>query len=135
LKGLALEIIFKWSLLIVVAMIAIGLIFFFRDNIRKFFENFFNTDQTDGGRVVNSTSFSESQVKTFIKACWDKYNSTHINEVLCYVLQGDVRGVQPDSLLTTLDSKDLVDVTKFNNQIAVTFIKSTGRKILVESLT
>jgi len=116
-------------------MIAIGLIFFFRDNIRKFFENFFNNTQTDGGRVVNSTSFSESQVKTFIKACWDKYNSTHINEVLCYVLQGDVRNVQPDSLLTALDSKDLIDVTKFNNQIAVTFIKSTGRKILVESLT
>ena len=115
-------------------MIAIGLIFFFRDNITKFFANFFNTDQTDGGRVVNSTSFSESQVKTFIKACWDKYNSTHINEVLCYVLQGDVRNVQPDSLLTALDSKDLVDITKFNNQIAVTFIKSTGRKILVESL-
>jgi len=134
LKGMAIELIFKWIILVVMLLIAIGLIIYFSNNIKEFLNNFFQNKEPQGGIVVDSPTFSSSQLKTYIKACWDKYGNKTYSETICYILKGNVNGVDPSSLTSTLQSSDLVDTTKFNNQNSLTVVKDTGRKIAVESV-
>lgn len=118
-----------------IALVAIGMIFFFSGSIREFLNNLFNPGGgTNGGEIIESSSFSVSQVKTFIKACWDKYqNVPYQKTVVCYVLKGDVSGVDPNSLPDALGPGKPVDITSFDNTKSMTIIKNTGNKILVES--
>ena len=131
-KGMALEIIFKWVLALIIGLIVIGMILFFSDEIKQFLKNVFQTDGTEGAVNIESSSFSTSQVKTFIKACWEKYHG-YTKKAICYVLKGDVSGVNSADLSNAIGT-GYVDTTKFDSSKAVTLVKSTGKGILVESL-
>jgi hypothetical protein len=132
LKGLALEIAFKWVILSAVGLVIIGMILFFSGNIRDFLKNLFQGNETNGAVVMESSSFSTSQIRTFIKACWDRYGSSRAGAI-CYALKGSVNNVDINSLVDALGSEGIVDITKFDNTKNTTVIKSAGKTILVES--
>jgi len=121
------ETIFKWVIVLVAGMVAIAMILFFSENIRDFLSNLFQGNKTKGAILIESSSFSTSQLNTFVKACWDKYHEKlDIKEIVCYVLKGDVAFVDSSYLNA--------DTSKFDNFKNTTIVKSVRGQIVMESL-
>lgn len=131
-KGMALEIIAKLMIGVVAVLIVISLIGFYAEQIKDFFNGIFHKNDNSGAEIISSASFSTSQLKTFIMACWDKYGGKYRSKI-CYVLTGDVSGVDSSALINSLESPASVDITKFDNSKKATVIKTMSKGIIVES--
>lgn len=134
-KGLALETVVKWIILLVVAGVVINLILFFSDSIVIFIRGFMQPDKTPKTDIIESNQFSTAQVKTYMKACWDRTGERFDEDVICFVLKGDMGNVDKDSLTNAIDSPALVDVSKFDKSknVAVIRFEDIGNRIILES--
>lgn len=132
-KGMALETVVKWIILLVVAGVVLNLIFFFSDEITRIVGGF-TKQKEPKAEIIESSTFSTSQVKTYIRGCWDRTGETFQEDVVCYILRGDVSGVDPKSL-ADIGYNVTVDTSKFIRTQKVTIIRfqDIGNKIIVES--
>lgn len=134
-KGLALETVVKWIILLVVAGVVINLVLFFSDRIVIFIRGFMEPDKTPKTDIIESDQFSTAQVKTYMRACWDKTGERFDMDVICFVLKGDMSGVDKDSLANAADPPASVDVAKFDKSknMAVVRFEDIGNRIILES--
>jgi hypothetical protein len=132
-KGMALETVVQWIILIVVAGVVLNLIFFFSDDIKRIIGGFTKGNEPKPIEV-EADKFSTSQVKTYMRACWDKTGERFQEDMICYLLRGDVSGVDPKSL-ADIGYNVTVDTSKFIRTQKVTIIRfqDVGNKIIVES--
>ncbi len=97
-KGLALEYIIQWIVLLAVAMIVISIIIYFSENIKRFLKR-----QTEETRVepqeIRKGSFSSWEILTYAYACWDKTGERFRKDVTCFYLFGDFSNVDKDWIL------------------------------------
>ncbi len=134
-KGLALETVVQWIILLVVATVVISLVLYFSDEIKMYVENWMKPDEGPKAEIIDSSQFSTSQVKTYMRACWDRTGERFKKDVICYILKGDVGSVNVDDLKNAVESPASVDTSKFEQLKNVTIIKfeDVGNKIIVES--
>jgi Flp pilus assembly pilin Flp len=135
-KGMALETVVQWIILSVVAMVVIGLVFTFSDDIKRAFKNIMNKDEQGvKTEIVESETFTTSQIKTYITACWSKTGEKYEGDVICYILKGDVSGVDGNTLKDALESPAEVDINKFDSSKTGTIIRfeDIGNIVYVES--
>ena len=132
-KGLALETVVKWIILIVVTGVVINLLFFFSDEIKRIITGYTEEEEPEV-EIIESSEFSASQIKTYMKACWDKTGGSFQEDVVCYILRGSVIDIDPISL-ESIDIPATIDLTNFNSSKSVTVIRfeDVGNKIIVES--
>ena len=132
-KGLALETVVKWIILIVVAGVVINLLFFFSDEIKNIIWGYTKEEKPEA-EIVESTGFSEAQIKTYMRACWDKTGEKFQEDVVCYILKGNVSGVN-SNVLRNVDYPASVDISKFipSNNVTIIKFEDVGNKIIVES--
>lgn len=132
-KGMALETVIQWIILIVVAGVIFNLIFFFSDEVKRVIGQFTKGEKPKT-ETINSNVFSTSQIKTYMKSCWDKTGEKFQEDLTCYILRGDVNGVDPNSLMD-IDYPANVDISNFYLDEKVTIIKfeDVGNKIILES--
>lgn len=133
-RGLALEYVVKWIILLVVALVLINLVIYFSDEIKTFLTNWMEKERPKA-EVVEASKFSTAQLITYIKACWDKTGETFKTDVVCFVLKGDVNGVDKNLLLGAVDYPASVDVSGFDTSKKMTLIRFVWgvKKIVVES--
>ncbi len=135
-KGLALETVVKWIIYIVVAGVVINLVFFFYDDVKRYIEtSVFKREKDVQTEKIEQDSFSAVEVRIFVRACWDKTGERYEKDVICYILKGDVSGVDGSDLVGAVDSPAQVDVTEFDNSATSTIIRfeDISNKIIVES--
>jgi len=134
-KGMALEVVVKWIILSVVALVVIGVVMFFADEIKEYVKEMFGNNKDVKTEKITAEKFSESQIKTYIQSCWDKTGDKYEGDVICYILKGDVSGVDVDVLQNSLSDQDLVDLVDFDPSITTTTIRfvGIGNTIYVES--
>jgi len=132
-KGLALETVVKWIILIVVAGVVINLLFFFSDEIKNIIWGY--TEEKIKTEDIESNEFSTAQVKAYIRICWGKTGERFQEDFVCYILRGSVINVNPTSLTNAVEPPAYVDISKFNINEDMTIIKfeDVGNKIIVES--
>jgi len=131
-KGMALQIIAELMIAIVAILIVVSLMGFYSEQIKDFFNGIFYKNEYSGAEMINSTSFTTSQLKTFIMACWDKYGKKFQSKI-CYVLTGDVSSVDSSALINSLDKPASVDISKFDKFKKTTVIKTMSKGVAVES--
>ena len=134
-KGLALESIVKWVILLVAAGVIINLLFFFSDEIKRFIRSQMEEGEEPQTEIVEAQAFTTSQVLTYIRACWDKTGERFEKDVICYILKGDMSNVDPALLVTAVEPPATVDVSKFDptKGVAIIRFEDIGNKIVVES--
>lgn len=133
-KGLALETIVRWIILSVVAVVVIGLVIFFSDDIKRIIGDWFNR-KDNKTEIVEADSFSTSQVVTYIKSCWGKTGEKFDDDMVCYILKGDVNGVDVGLLSGSLDPPAQVNTEGFETDKDTTIIRfvNLGNIVYVES--
>jgi len=134
-KGMALEMVIKWIILSVVALVVIGVVMFFADEIKEYVKEMFGNNKDVQTEKIVAAKFSTSQIKTYIQSCWDKTGDKYKDDVICYILKGDVSDVDVDVLQNSLGNQDLVDLVDFDPSITTTTIRfvNIGNTIYVES--
>ena len=135
-KGiLALDVVVKWIILSVVALVVISLVIYFSDKIRGFIENKMDKDEEIETQMIESDKFSTSQLATYIRGCWDKTGERFYEDVICYILKGDVSGADIDLLEIALEQPAQVDVSNFMPSKKTTIIRfeDLGNIVYVES--
>lgn len=100
-----------------------------------YIENWMKPDEGPKTEIIESNQFLTSQVKTYMRACWDRTGERFKKDVVCYILKGDVSSVNADDLKTAVESPASVDTNNFEQSKSVTIIKfeDVGNKIIVES--
>ena len=133
-KGLALETIIKMIILVVVALLVINLMIFFSEEIKNYIRNFFGKGEFKT-EIVENPSYSTSQVMTYMRSCWDRTGEKFHEDVVCYILKGDVSGVDPSLLLNAVEPPATVNNSKFDPLKTTTIIRfeDVGNVIHVES--
>ena len=133
-KGLALESVMQWIILLVVAGVVISLVLYFNDEIKMYVENWFK-EKPVKAEIIEANQFSTSQVMTYMRACWDRTGERFKEGVICYILKGSVSNVDSALLTNAVSEPASVDINKFDPSKNVTMIRfeDVGNKIIVES--
>lgn len=95
-KGfLALEYVVKLAILLVVAFVVINLIFYFSGETKTWVTDlFFPKEEKVETEIVKPVfPFTNNQVKSYVKSCWDKTGEDYDKDVVCYNLKGDFNKV------------------------------------------
>jgi diphthamide synthase subunit DPH2 len=91
-KGLALEYVVKWIILLSVALIVISLMVYFSDYIKRWLKG-----QTSEGKVevreITKDYFSSGEILAYALSCWDKTGEKYREDAICYILKGDFSNV------------------------------------------
>lgn len=133
--ALSLEYVVKVLILTVVAVVIIGIITTFSSDIQLNIKKLFFEDE-ESKRVKTeaiTSTFTTTQVKNYIKSCWRKTGEDYQEDVICYILKGDLSPVDKTSLRNVDDIN--VEVGNFNPDSGVATIKfiDIGNKVIVES--
>ena len=137
--SLALDYMGKMIIIIVVIGVVIGLMLTFSADMRDAVASFFFPEQPGNveTEVIERTSFSLSQMKNYIVSCWTKTGEDYNDDAVCYLLIGDVSGVDQDDIedITGDSGIENVTATDFDNALTNTIIefKDIGNKITVRS--
>ena len=138
-KGaLALETIVVWIILMVAAAVIIGLVLLFSDEIKVYLGNIFKKGGEFKTDRVEVTSFSTYNINTYIAGCWDRTGVKFHEDVICYILDGDVSGVDlralalPPDAISAGATLDIInyDITK---PITVVRFKQVTLTVVVEN--
>ncbi|MFB6076015.1 MAG: hypothetical protein ABEK17_02625 [Candidatus Aenigmatarchaeota archaeon] len=138
--ALSLEYVVKIVILMVVAVVIIGIMTGFSDDLKIRVDSMlFGKD--DEGPVkteeVNVGSFSTVQVRNYAKSCWEKTGTSYQGDVICYVLKGSMSSVNKNNLRQSLENMDNlnVELNNFNpnSNMAMVKFKDIGDKIIIEN--
>jgi hypothetical protein len=132
-KGdLALDTIINWIILLVVAGVVIGIIFYYSDEIKGSLSSLSEKENPET-ELFEAEYFSESQVNTYIELCWAKTGEKFNKDFMCYILKGDLSSITPSELEGEFDGYKVI--ADFNNsrKILVIRFEDIGNKIIVEN--
>lgn len=131
---LALDTVITMIILIVVALVIIGMMIFFSNDIRSYIDRWIHKPSPKT-QVAEAKSFPTSQVMNYIRACWDSTGVDFHEDTICYILKGDVNGVDPAMLVNAVGSPAQVDASRFDPTKNTTIIsfEDVGNIIKVES--
>lgn len=134
-QGMALDTVVKFIILIVVALVVIGLVIYFSDDIKNYLKNWLGKSNEVKVQKIEADSFSTTQVMTYIRGCWDMTGENFHEDVTCYILVGDLSGVDKYALGNTLSSPAEADVSKFDPSKTMVIIsfEDVGNIVHVES--
>jgi hypothetical protein len=97
-KGLALEYVVKWIILLAVAMVVISMVIYFSNNIKIFLAK--QTKETKvEPKEINKEYFSSGEILTYALSCWDKTGEKYREDVTCFYLFGNFTNVDKDWIL------------------------------------
>lgn len=117
-KGLALEYVIQWIILLAVAMVVISMITYFSGDIKRFLKR-----QTEETRVepreIRKEFFSSGEILAYAYACWDKTGERFREDVTCFYLFGDFSNVDKDWILQQFlqrypEGKPRIDLGSFD---------------------
>ncbi len=132
-KGdLALDMVVGWIILLVVAGVVIGIIFYYADEIKGAFSSL-SEEKNPEAEYFKAESFSDSQIKTYIELCWSKTGEKFNKDFICYVLKGDISSIKPSDLEGDFEGYRVI--TDFNNSKAILTImfEDIGNKIIIKN--
>ena len=134
-KGLALESIAKWVIILVVVGVVVNLLLFFSDEIKRFIKSSFEEKGEVKPEIIEASKFTTSQLIIYIKSCWDKTGEKYEGNAVCYILKGNVSSVDESLLEECLKPPATIDLSKFDKTKNVTIIRfeDIGNRIVVES--
>jgi len=134
-RALALETVVKWIILGAVALIVINLVLFFSEEIKNLVRGTIQPKKSFKTEIIEAEKFSTSQIKVYLRACWDRTGEKFEEDVVCFILKGDMSEVDSSSLEDALEDPASVDISEFDNSknIAVIRFKSLGNKVVLES--
>ena len=125
---LALEYIVKITILIVAAVVIIGLILTFSQDIHQWWTDFMGSEQKSPPEaiVIEKSSFTAKEVANFIEGCWSSNEgSQQDNE--CYFLLGGFSGVDENSIVSAVNAniidpgKIIFDFDTVTNALVITY--------------
>jgi len=134
-KGLALEYIVKFIIMLTAAAIVIMLMWNFYNDIK-------GNSIIDGDNKVSvktelvESSFTSQSVAKYIKSCWGMTGSNYDGDIVCYILKGSFFGATPASVLNAvpedLKRNVVIEVESFAYVTSVIIeFKDLGNKIIV----
>jgi hypothetical protein len=135
-QGMALETVVKFIIFIIVALVVIGIVMYFSDDIKRYLSNMFGGGNKDVNvTVITADSFSTEEVKVYIRGCWDMTGTNFHKDATCYVLVGDLSKVNKYALINAVSTPAEVDVSNFNpsNKIVKISFEEVDDTIHVES--
>lgn len=94
-KGhLALETVVVWVILLVVIGVVTGIIFYYSSEIKGALKGL-EKEEDSKTEMLEAESFSASQIQTYIELCWEKAKKEDFEEIVCYVLKGNISSIDP----------------------------------------
>ncbi len=132
-KGdLALDMVVGWIILLVVAGVVIGIIFYYADEIKGSFSSL-SEEKNPEAEYFEAESFSGSQIKTYTELCWSKTGEKFNKDFICYVLKGNISSIKPSDLEGDFEGYRVI--TDFNNSKAILTImfEDIGNKIIIKN--
>jgi len=125
--ALALEYIVRLLILIVVAVVIIGLITTFSQDISSWWSGFTKSeDLPPKAEVIERNSFTAEEVANFVEGCWSSnLGSQQDNE--CYFLLGNLSSANQSSIVIAVNpniidpSKIIFDVHSITNALVITY--------------
>jgi len=117
-KGLALEYVIQWIVLLAVAMIVITMITYFSDDIKRFLNR-----QTKEAKVetmeVNKEYFTSGEIFAYALSCWDKTGERYKEDAVCFYLFGDFSEVDKEWIYEQFldrypEGKPTIDLENFD---------------------
>jgi hypothetical protein len=117
---MALSTIAKWFVLLVVLGIGIVLMTDFSHNAKNYLGD--STDPKYNTTMVQANSFSDSQIKLYIKSCETRIGERTDEDFSCYLLEGDMSGINPKNLTDSSLNYPL-DTSSFNTKNPIAEIK------------
>lgn len=131
-KGaLALEYVVRLIILLVFTAVMIGIIFYFSDEIKFQVGRLFKEETVVKTQEIERDSFSTSQVRNYIKSCWLMTGEHYDEDVYCYILKGDLTGV--DEAALGVEGVTVEVNADFSKGILMIKFEDIGDKILVEN--
>ena len=132
-KGnLALDTIMMWIILLVVAGVAIGIIFHYSSEIKSAFTGL-GEEEPPETEMFEADIFSESQIKTYIELCWEKTGDRFNENFICYILKGSIAHINPKEFEGNYE--DYQVISNFNSSKGILTIRfeDIGNKIILEN--
>lgn len=132
-KALALESVVKFIIMIAAASVLLSLVLYFSEEIKSFIGHKLHKDEKVQTKLIEVSSFTYSQLASYIISCWDKTGEDYNEDVICYILKGDMSSVSSSDIENTIDVP--VDLSEFDNtkDIAIIEFDSLGKVIVVKS--
>ena len=132
---MALEYVVKILILVAVAAVVMNIILIFSGDIQLQVREFFGPkEKSVETETIEAENFSSSQIRNYIKSCWEKTGEKYEKDAICYILKGNVSSVtQAD--IQTVEGVNKVNTGKFDNKKTVTIIgfRDLWDEIYVES--
>jgi len=89
-KGLALEYIVNWIILLTVAMVIISMIIYFSEDIKRFLKRQTQENIVEPTEIRKEKPYSSGEILTYTYSCWDKIGGKcKNNDVTCFYLFGN----------------------------------------------
>jgi hypothetical protein len=95
-KGLALDYIVQWIILLVLAMVVISIIIYFSDDIKKFINKLMGKQEVKARDIKQTEPFSSGQILAYAFSCWDETGEKYGEDATCFHLYGNFSKVDKD---------------------------------------
>jgi hypothetical protein len=120
----------EFLILMVVLAIGIGLVTLYTQNSKAFLGETANGNYNTS--MVQAKSFSDSQIRLYLKSCESMVQGKMDEDFTCYILEGDMGSVNLKNL-TESSQKIPRDVSRFNTNNAIAEIKynSALKRIII----
>jgi hypothetical protein len=86
----------EFLVLMVILAIGIGLITLYSQNSKDYLGGISNEKYNTS--MVQAESFSDSQIKLYIRSCWQKVQDKKDVDFVCYILEGDMGRINKSNL-------------------------------------
>jgi len=130
-KGLALDYVILFVILLATALVVISLVVYFSDNIKNFLKGKMSEEKVET-QTIEAASFSTEQLATYAKACWDKTGENYKQDAICYILRGDMSSVDLDLLENSVSFPLEANFDPTKNIVIVKYVY-LGHKIVMEN--
>jgi hypothetical protein len=117
-RGLALDYIVQWIILLTVAMVIITMIIYFSDDIKRFIKRQTEDSSVQPKEIIKQ-NFSSGEILTYAYSCWDKTGEKYREDVVCFYLFGNFTNVDKNWIFNQFsrrypDGKPRIDLTSFD---------------------
>jgi len=117
-RGLALDYIVQWIILLTVAMVIITMIIYFSDDIKRFIKRQTEDSSVQPKEIIKQ-NFSSGEILAYAYSCWDKTGEKYREDVVCFYLFGNFTNVDKNWIFNQFsrrypDGKPRIDLTSFD---------------------
>jgi len=87
-RGLALEYVVQWIILLTVAMVVISMFIYFSEDIKRFLRKQTKEVRIEA-REIEKEYFSSGEILAYAFSCWDKTGENYKEDAACFYLFGN----------------------------------------------